>query len=126
MRLAGLLLLLTMPLLPRFSLAALACASRSFFNRGTNRPQQARSASLVGPELQGFAGSLNCVSLQFPLATGPLLAGLLFDAGFLALPFLLATGLQAAYLCYYGARCAPHERAVLTEIRVAERGAARV
>jgi MFS family permease len=110
MRLVGLLLLLAMPLLPNFALAASAYVTRSFFNRGTNGPRQALSMSLVGADRRGLAGSLNTISLQLPRSVGPLLVGLLFDTGMLAFPFLLAAGFQAAYLWYYASSFGSYER----------------
>lgn len=111
MRVVGVGLLAALPLVPVFSIAAGLQMARSLFNRGTNGVRQALSIGLVRSNRRGFAASLNSVSVSVPRAFGPLVAGLLFDAGWLALPFILAAGFQAAYLWFYAASFAEHERA---------------
>lgn len=111
LRSAGIGLLAALPLAPVFPLAAGLYAARELFNRGTNGARQALSMGLVRAERRGFAASLNSVSLSLPRAAGPLVAGLLFDSGFLALPFLLAAGFQSAYLWLYYRSFAAHDRA---------------
>lgn len=118
MRLVGIGLLAAMPLAPSFPFAAGLFAARSLFNRGTNGPRRALSVSLVRAERRGLAGSLNSVSLSVPRAIGPFFAGLLFDTGFLALPFLLAAGFQVGYLCLYGWSFAAHDRKTYGSARV--------
>ena len=113
MRTVGIGLLAAMPLAPSLPFAAGLFAARSLFNRGTNGARQALSIGLVRAERRGLAASLNSVSLSVPRAIGPLFAGLLFDTGFLALPFLLAAGFQAGYLCLYGWSFADHDRKTL-------------
>jgi MFS family permease len=101
MRLAGLVLLIGLPLAPSFGLAAAMFVLRSAFNRGTAGARQALSLSLVGPGRRGLAASLNTISMQIPRAVGPAVAGLFFDAGQLALPFFLSALFQGGYLLAY-------------------------
>lgn len=111
MRLSGIGLLLALPLMPTLPAAASAYVTRSVFNRGTNGVRAALSMSLVRPERRGFAAMVSSVSVSVPRALGPLVSGLLFEAGYLALPFLLAAGFQAGYLWLYARSFAGHERA---------------
>jgi MFS family permease len=111
LRSVGIGLLTAMPLAPILPLAAGIYAARSLFERGTNGARQALSIGLVRAERRGLAASLNSVSVSVPRAAGPLVAGLLFDAGFLSLPFLLAAGFQTAYLWLYYRSFAEHDRA---------------
>lgn len=102
-RLIGLALLVALPLLPRYGLASTAYALRSAFNRSSAGARQALAVSLASDERRGLAASLNTVSTQLPSALGPALAGALYGAGQLTLPFYLAAALQLAYLGLYGA-----------------------
>ena len=111
MRVVGIGLLAALPLAPALSVAAGIQIARSLFNRATNGVRQALSIGLVRSNRRGFAASLNSVSVSVPRAFGPLVAGLLFDAGWLGLPFILAAGFQAAYLWFYAVSFAAHERA---------------
>lgn len=101
MRLAGLLLLLAIPLMPGFALAAACYALRAGMNQGTAGVRQAVVAGLTGDDRRGLAASLQNVSVQIPRALGPLLAGLMLHAGWLTAPFLLAALCQAGYLLLY-------------------------
>ncbi|MHB1567352.1 MAG: MFS transporter [Acidiferrobacter sp.] len=101
MRLAGLVLLLLMPLVPTFTMAAVLYVVRSALNRGTVGARQALNIGLVRAHRRGLAASLSNVSTQIPRALGPVFAGLMYHAGFLALPFFIAGGFQAAYLIAY-------------------------
>jgi predicted MFS family arabinose efflux permease len=100
-RLIGLILLALVPLMPLYWLAALVYVLRSAFYRSSGGAQQALTVGLVRDERRGFAVSLNAVSFQLPRSTGPTLAGHLFYAGYLALPFYAAALLQALYLMLY-------------------------
>lgn len=100
-RLAGLILLAVLPVLPVFWLAAAVYLVRSALNRGTAGARQALAIGLVRDSRRGLASSLNTVSMQFPQSAGPTIAGLLIDAGFLAFPFYAAAVLQGAYLLLY-------------------------
>ena len=99
MRLAGLILFVLLPFAPTYELAAACYVARAACNRGTAGARQAVGLKLVGSGRRGLAASLNAISMQMPRAVGPLLGGLLLESNLLALPFLLAAGLQAVYLC---------------------------
>lgn len=101
MRYLGLAVLLVLPLAPSFSIAAALYILRSALNRGTAGARQALNLGLVRSHRRGLAASLNSVSIQAPRAIGPVFAGLLYHAGFLALPFFIAGGFQAIYLVLY-------------------------
>lgn len=100
-RLAGLLLLIPMALSPSFFWASLFYILRAALNRGTVGARQALGVSLVSADRRGLAASLNTVSMMLPLAVGPVAAGICFQAGWLYIPFVLATGLQGIYLYLY-------------------------
>lgn len=102
MRGFGILCLAAMPFAPAFGVAVALYAVRSAFNRGTVGARQAVTADLTRAERRGTAASIQSLSLQIPRAIGPLLGGWLLHRGDLALPFLIAAGLQAAYLVLYG------------------------
>ncbi|HVC51074.1 MAG TPA: MFS transporter [Stellaceae bacterium] len=101
MRLAGLVLLIALPFAPTYGLAAACYVLRSAFNQGTAGARQAVGLRLVGPARRGLAASLNAISMQIPRAVGPVFGGVLLDTGLLALPMLVAAGLQAVYLALY-------------------------
>lgn len=100
-RLVGLFLLIPMAISPSFFWASVFYVLRAALNRGTVGARQALGVSLVGADRRGLAASLNAVSMMLPLAIGPVAAGACFQAGWLYFPFVLATGLQAGYLCLY-------------------------
>jgi len=102
MRGFGILCLAVMPFAPAFGMAVALYAVRSAFNRGTVGARQAVTADLTRAERRGTAASIQNLSLQIPRAIGPLLGGWLLHRGDLALPFLIAAGLQAAYIVLYG------------------------
>ncbi len=101
MRYLGLIVLLILPFAPTFWAAAVLYVLRSALNRGTAGARQALNLGLVRGHRRGLAASLNNVSVQVPRAFGPLVAGLLYHVGFLALPFFIAGGFQALYLVLY-------------------------
>ena len=101
MRLAGLVLILGIPLSPWFALAAVLYALRAGMNQGTAGVRQALVAGLTRDHRRGLAASLQNVSIQIPRAIGPLLSGFLLHAGMLTAPFLIAAAFQAAYLALY-------------------------
>jgi MFS family permease len=101
MRLVGLALLVAMPFAPSFGIAAVLYVLRGMFNRGTTGARSALSVSIVRPQRRGFAASMANVSMQIPRAASPVLTGLLFAAGDLALPFLIGAAFQGAYLAFY-------------------------
>ena len=101
-RLVGLALLVLLPVMPVYWLAALVYLLRSAFNRGSAGTRQALAVGLVHDERRGLATSLNAVSFQFPQSVGPSIAGYLLDAGLFTLPFYAAALLQGIYLILYG------------------------
>ncbi len=101
LRLAGLGLLLLIPLMPMFWLAAVFYVLRMAINRGTVGPRQALALSLLPPERRGLAAMTNSLSMQVPRAFGPLVAGIFFHYHWLILPFVLATILQGAYILLF-------------------------
>lgn len=101
MRLVGLVLLILLPLSPFFWLASLIYILRSAFNRGTAGNRQALAIGLVRNKRRGFATSLNAVSMQVPRSAGPGIAGALFSAGMLEIPFFAGAFLQGIYLILY-------------------------
>ncbi len=111
MRLTGIGLLVALPVMPTLSLAGAVYMIRSVFNRGTNGVRAALSMSLVRAERRGFAAMVSSVSVSVPRTLGPLVSGLLFEAHFLVLPFVLAAGFQLGYIWLYARSFAGHERA---------------
>ena len=101
MRLVGLALLVALPFAPNFGMAAACYVLRAMFNRGTTGARGALSISIVRPERRGFSASMANVSMQVPRAVSPMLTGLLFAAGDLALPFFIGAVFQGAYLVFY-------------------------
>ncbi|HVC60792.1 MAG TPA: MFS transporter [Acetobacteraceae bacterium] len=101
MRLVGLALLVALPFAPGFGTAAVLYVLRGMFNRGTTGARSALSVSIVRPQRRGFAASMANVSMQVPRSVSPVLTGLLFAAGDLALPFLIGAAFQGAYLAIY-------------------------
>ncbi|HEY1410982.1 MAG TPA: hypothetical protein VGF36_02515, partial [Rhodopila sp.] len=73
----------------------------AMFNRGTTGARGALSVSIVRAGRRGFAASMANVSMQVPRSISPLLTGLLFAAGDLALPFLVGAAFQGAYIALY-------------------------
>ena len=100
MRTVALILMVAVPMMPTFSLAAVLYALRSGFNQGTAGVRQALVVGLT-KNRRALAASLQNVSMQIPRALGPLVAGLMLDAGMLRAPFFLAAIFQAAYLVLY-------------------------
>lgn len=100
-RLGGVILLLMLPLMPTYALAALVYVLRSALNRGSVGARQALSVSLTGPERQGFASSVNAASMRLPSSVGPMIAGYLFTAGALDVPFYAGALLQLLYVVLF-------------------------
>jgi MFS family permease len=111
MRVTGIVLLLLMPLAPWFWLAMLLYALRGAFNRGTAGVRQALATGLTGDSRRGLASSLQSISMQVPRAAGPVLAGALFHAGYLTLPFVIGAAFQCAYVVLYARFFGAHEAA---------------
>ncbi len=114
-RTGGLLLLVLMPIMPLYTLAALAYLLRSALNRGTLGARQALVVSAVHDERRGFAVSMNALSMQLPMALGPTVAGSLIGAGWFILPFYVAAALQGIYVFLYGRVFASFEQAAMAE-----------
>lgn len=101
MRGIGLASLFALPFSPSFGAALVIYAMRSAFNRGTAGARQAVALGLVRGERRGLAASVNTLSILMPRGVAPALAGVLFESGALAAPFLLAGLFQGAYLLLY-------------------------
>lgn len=113
-RSGGVALLMLLPLMPVYSLAALLYVARSALNRGTVGARQALVVSAVRDERRGLAASLNAVSMQLPMAIGPAAAGALIGGGWLATPFYAAAVLQGLYVYFYGRVFSPVERSIMS------------
>jgi MFS family permease len=100
-RVAGVALLVAMPLMPAYAPAAAAYVLRSALNRGTVGPRMALIVGAVSDQRRATATSISTATSQGASAIGPTLAGLMFDSRLLALPFLIAAGLQLAYAGVY-------------------------
>jgi MFS family permease len=101
MRLVGLVLFVALPFAPGFGIAAALYTLRNLCNRGTAGVRNALSAGLVRPSRRGLAASVANVSLQIPRSIGPVFAGMLFQAGFLGLPFIIGAAFQAGFIYLY-------------------------
>ena len=121
MRAIGVLILVAMPLVPSFWMAATLHVVRSAFNRGTAGARQALTVSLVRPHRRGAAVSTGSVAIQLPRAAGPLFAGLFFGSGMLAAPFYIAAGFFSAYIVCYRHVFAAYDPARSTPKRTRER-----
>ncbi len=111
-RAAGLVLLVLLPIMPVYGLAALAYLLRSAFNRGTVGARQALVVSSVRDHRRGFAVSINALSMMLPMAVGPTVAGILIGARWFVTPFYIAAVLQALYVLLYGRVFGPYEKAL--------------
>ncbi len=96
-RLLGVALLMAIPFMPAFWLAAVLYVLRSIVNRGSMGARQAFSVSLVRDQRRGLASSVNAVSWSIPAAVGPAIGGWMIGLGSLVWPFLAASGLQLGY-----------------------------
>jgi MFS family permease len=101
MRAVGLLLLLALPFAPSFALASVLYIGRTVLNRGTSGPRSAVNVGIVRPARRGFSAASANVALQIPRAIGPVVAGLCYEVGLFAEPFLAAAVFQAAYVWIY-------------------------
>ena len=97
----GVLLLLTLPFVPWFWLAALIYMCRLASGGASVGARQAQIVSLVRNERRGVAASVNAASFQIAESAGPGIAGPLIAAGWFVTPFCLAAVLQAAYVLGY-------------------------
>ena len=97
----GVVLLLSLPFMPWFWLAAVIYMLRLASGGASVGARQAQIVSLVRDERRGLAASVNAASFQIPQSTGPGVAGPLIAAGWFVTPFCLAAALQAAYVLGY-------------------------
>lgn len=109
MRGIGLASLFALPFAPSFAAATAIYTALSAFNRGTAGARQAVALGLVRGDRRGLAASVNTISLLIPRGIAPALAGVLFESGALAAPFLFAGLLQGAYLFLYPRVFAAHD-----------------
>lgn len=65
--------------------------------------------SLVRDHRRGTAANTSSLAVQLPRASGPLFAGALFGAGYLATPFFIAAGFFGAYIVLFGRTFARHD-----------------
>jgi len=114
-RTGGLLLLVLMPIMPLYGLAALAYLLRSALNRGTIGARQALVVSAVHDERRGFAASMNALSMQVPMSLGPIVAGVMIGAGWFITPFYLAAAFQGLYVFLYGRAFASVEQSATAD-----------
>jgi predicted MFS family arabinose efflux permease len=101
MRAVGLLLLLALPFAPSFALASVLYIGRTVLNRGTSGARSAVNVGIVRPARRGFSAASANVALQIPRAIGPVVAGVCYEVGLFAEPFLAAAVFQAAYIWIY-------------------------
>jgi MFS family permease len=101
-RLAAVVLLVLMPLMPTFTLAAIAHILRSAIGRGSVGARQALAMNLVRDRRRGLAGGIYNISMTLPNSAAPAISGLMLEAGRLNLPFMLAAGLQLLYAVLFG------------------------
>ncbi|HEX5421666.1 MAG TPA: MFS transporter [Gammaproteobacteria bacterium] len=101
-RFIGFLVLVALPLVPWYWLAATLYVARSALNRGTAGPRQALIMGLVRDQRRGVATSVANAGFQLPGSVGPTLAGFMLQQGALAMPWLLGAGLQLVYIWVYG------------------------
>lgn len=97
-RWSGLALLLILPLMPIYALAALVHILRTALISGTIGTRQALVVSAVRDERRGLASSLNTFSGRLPQSIGPTLAGSCIGAGWFMTPFYLGAVFQGAYI----------------------------
>lgn len=96
-RWGGLGLMLILPLMPIYALAAIVHIVRSAIVSGTIGTRQALVVCAVRDERRGLASSLNTFSGRLPQSIGPTLAGMFIGAGWFVTPFYIAAAFQAAY-----------------------------
>ena len=92
-------LLMLVPLMPTFPLAALCLLSRQALSQMDVPTRQAYTMTLVAPEERTAAASFTTVARSVALSLSPLLAGALLTGSTLGLglPFLMGGGLKAVY-----------------------------
>jgi MFS family permease len=101
-RLVAVAMVVALPLMPTFALAAMVHILRSAIARGSQGARQALAVSLVRDKRRGVAASINTISLRLPHAVGPSIAGIFLAAGYLTLPFFMGACTQLLYAIFYG------------------------
>ncbi len=112
----GVLMLLVLPFMPWFWLAALIYMLRLASGGASVGARQAQIATLVRDERRGLAASVNAASFQIPQSVGPGVAGPLIAAGWFVTPFCLAAVLQAAYVLGYDRMFGRYDRRTDREV----------
>jgi MFS family permease len=106
----GVALLLLLPFMPWFWLAATAYMLRLAAGGASVGARQAQIVSLIRDERRGLAASVNAATFQVPQSAGPGIAGPLIAAGFFVTPFCLAAVLQLIYVVGYDRVFARYDR----------------
>ncbi len=112
MRLAAVGMLILMPVVPSFTLAAIVHVVRSALGRGSIGARQALTMNMVRSSRRGFASSISNIAMMLPHSASPSIAGMLLEAGRLNLPFVLAAGLQCLFVTLYGLAFRGYDRVV--------------
>lgn len=107
----GVVLLLVLPFLPWFWLAAMTYMLRLAAGGASVGARQAQIVSLMRDERRGLATSVNAASFQLPQSLGPSVAGPLIAAGFFVAPFCMAAALQLVYVVGYDRLFGRYDRA---------------
>lgn len=102
LRLAGVVMILILPLMPTFWLASTIYILRSALSRGTQGARSALSSSLTRDHRRGFSVSMNALSVRLASAIGPSLSGYMLDMGIFTVPFFIAGSLQLISTLLYG------------------------
>jgi len=106
----GVALLVLLPFMPWFWLAAAAYMLRLASGGASVGARQAQIVSLIRDERRGLATSVNAASFQVPQSAGPGIAGPLIAAGYFVTPFCLAAALQLIYVVGYDRIFARYDR----------------
>jgi MFS family permease len=113
----GVVMLLALPFMPWFWLAALIYMLRLASGGASVGARQAQIVSLVRDERRGLAASVNAAAFQIPQSVGPGVAGPLIAAGWFVTPFCLAAGLQLLYVLGYDRMFGRYDRRADTQDR---------
>ncbi len=106
---AAVLALLALPFTSSLGAATTMYLLFNTLNRASNGPRATMTAALVRNRRRGLAGTISSVSRQIPQSLGPVLAGLMYDAGLFATPFLAAAAFHAGYLYLYYRHFGEHD-----------------
>lgn len=100
-RILGVAMLLAIPFVPSFGIAAILYVARSIVNRSSMGARQAFSLGLVRDQRRGLAASLNAVSWGVAGAIGPAIGGWIIGMGSLVWPFIIAAAFQMGYVVLF-------------------------